>query len=394
MTDTERKHESGFSLIELMIAMVVTLIVSGAIITLMTSGGNTFKVEPERTDRQQNIRVAMSLIQRDIANAGMLLHPFQQALSVTDGNGVLMNGHGPAGTGLIPQADGSLPNAAGVCPPGKVPGDPVCSDWLEIFGNDGLCPELNACRGDTGASVSTAETLPPCYTWPSLVYVTGYDKCSTNPDCSVFQDPSKVCVNENDPTKAKFTVMWGEKPGPGANNSCTGTSSSPNGHMVFPPGAAPRFNPPGGPAFCIKKLSQIQVVTYQIRVTNGVPNLWRSPTGQATCTSETKCSSGSIDDPGQLVATGVEDMQVQYLDGSGTWSDSPKVLDVVVKNYADIVRQVRVTLSARALGGSRLQGVSTTPTGSTALRGQLTSVTSPRAALIALETGTGGPYWK
>ena len=60
----------GFSLIELMVAMAVTLIVTGAIYGLMTGGQNAFRREPAITDRQQNIRLAMDIIMRDIASAG------------------------------------------------------------------------------------------------------------------------------------------------------------------------------------------------------------------------------------------------------------------------------------------------------------------------------------
>jgi prepilin-type N-terminal cleavage/methylation domain-containing protein len=62
--------ERGFSLIELLIAMVVTLIVSGAVLMLLVQANRSFQTQPEMTERQQNIRVAMDLIMRDIANAG------------------------------------------------------------------------------------------------------------------------------------------------------------------------------------------------------------------------------------------------------------------------------------------------------------------------------------
>jgi prepilin-type N-terminal cleavage/methylation domain-containing protein len=62
--------ERGFSLIELLIAMVVTLIVSGAVLMLLVQANRSFQTQPEMTERQQNIRVAMDLIMRDVANAG------------------------------------------------------------------------------------------------------------------------------------------------------------------------------------------------------------------------------------------------------------------------------------------------------------------------------------
>ena len=50
------RQQRGFSLVELMVAMTVTLIVSGAIYGLLTSGSSAFRREPEVADRQQNIR--------------------------------------------------------------------------------------------------------------------------------------------------------------------------------------------------------------------------------------------------------------------------------------------------------------------------------------------------
>ena len=78
------RHERGFSLVELMVAMTVTLIVSGAIYGLLTSGGNAFRREPELADRQQNIRTAMDLVSRDVFNAGAALPTFAQAFTRTD----------------------------------------------------------------------------------------------------------------------------------------------------------------------------------------------------------------------------------------------------------------------------------------------------------------------
>jgi prepilin-type N-terminal cleavage/methylation domain-containing protein len=61
-----RKHEeSGFSLVELVVAMLITLIISGAIYALIGSGSNMFRREPAISERQQNIRIAMEMLSRD-----------------------------------------------------------------------------------------------------------------------------------------------------------------------------------------------------------------------------------------------------------------------------------------------------------------------------------------
>ena len=50
------RDQAGFSLIELMVAMVVTLIVTGAIYGLLAGGQSAFRREPQLADRQQNTR--------------------------------------------------------------------------------------------------------------------------------------------------------------------------------------------------------------------------------------------------------------------------------------------------------------------------------------------------
>ena len=48
--------QGGFSMVELMIAMTCTLIISGAIFQLVGAGQNAFRKEPSMSERQQNIR--------------------------------------------------------------------------------------------------------------------------------------------------------------------------------------------------------------------------------------------------------------------------------------------------------------------------------------------------
>jgi hypothetical protein len=60
-------------------------------------------------------------------------------------------------------------------------------------------------------------------------------------------------------------------------------------------------------------------------------------------------------------------------------------------DYDKIIRQVRVTIQARAMGVA-LQGQTTSVAGGDAVRGQLQQEITPRAALIAL-TGAGTGRW-
>lgn len=76
----EMKHEQnhmsvkcsnhGFTLIELMIALVVSLLALGAIYSTFQSQNKSYQVQEETADMHQNIRAAMYYMQREIRMAG------------------------------------------------------------------------------------------------------------------------------------------------------------------------------------------------------------------------------------------------------------------------------------------------------------------------------------
>jgi hypothetical protein len=99
------------------------------------------------------------------------------------------------------------------------------------------------------------------------------------------------------------------------------------------------------------------------------------------------------------LARGIEDLQVEYMDGLGNWNNSapaavpcppPGAGCADVNAYNAIVRQVRVTLSARVVA-QNLQGQQTAGAGTGVapdrIRGQLVSVIQPRAAHTTLMMG-------
>lgn len=66
-----RKNESGFSLIELLISMVIFLIVTGAIYGLLQVGRLDRNRASRRSDAMKNARASIHLIGRDALNAGL-----------------------------------------------------------------------------------------------------------------------------------------------------------------------------------------------------------------------------------------------------------------------------------------------------------------------------------
>ena len=332
--------ERGFSLIELLVAILITLIISGSIYGLLAQGQNAFRREPEISDRQQQVRVAMDLIQRDLATAGMGMPEWVQAF-----------------TPGLDGAGGTAPT-----PSQNAQGQPT--DYLEIFGNDGSCPSVTVC-GVFGAGVAILEpTFPSCYRFPQpLILVPGRGGAGASIGFGFNETNAGGCGN----TAVNFPP--GQEP------------------AGYPPGS---FNPPPGlVALNPNMMGVVQIVRYQIVVdANNIPSLWRSTTGGLDLTAGG--GAPPFVDPGaggdwQLIATGIEDLQVYYRNGDGAWQDDPGV--VTLNLYNTIVREAKVTLGARTTGQQQLQGESQSVAGIAAIRGQLTSVTSPRAALSALSVG-------
>lgn len=66
----QKGKERGFTLVELMIAMAVGGIVMGAVMTSFLSQHRSYLAQDEVVEMQQNARVAMDMLTRDIRSAG------------------------------------------------------------------------------------------------------------------------------------------------------------------------------------------------------------------------------------------------------------------------------------------------------------------------------------
>jgi prepilin-type N-terminal cleavage/methylation domain-containing protein len=345
--------ESGFSMVELLVAMTVTLIISGAIFGLLTGGQNAFRREPAMTDRQQTIRVAMDLIKRDVAGAGAQMAPFVRAFTP----GLDGAGGAPSST----QTAGSISNTA--------------TDVLEILTATGQCPGV-VLTAASGSQLTSAETQPTCFP----------DSAATR---TFFYVGSTSAAEVNN-----YGVELGR------SNSAAGTNgfnidllASGNLNPVAP-------NPAAG--FCgtanCRMALPVDVVRYEVAPDpedGNVPALWRSQTGAYTAAGAGPFAPGSSRPNWEVVARGIEDFQVRYLTGgSGGFVSDPGTPfctapcnPVQPADLNLIVKQVEVRLSARAITGGPIQGGTTAAAGSnagTAIRGQLVAVITPRAALTAL----------
>ena len=135
----------------------------------------------------------------------------------------------------------------------------------------------------------------------------------------------------------------------------------------------------------------IDVIRYQIGLdTDGAPALFRSATGGLNTAGTFQAPTPALAQ-WQLVARGIEDLQIRYLAGppsTAAWVNSPPTIDpVAATNYDGVIRQVEVTIWARTLGQANLQGA-TTPVGNlvNAVHGSLVTIVAPRPAQTVLST--------
>jgi type II secretory pathway pseudopilin PulG len=374
---TSNVREAGFSMVELLVAMVMTLMVSGAIFGLLTGGQNAFRREPEMTDRQQNIRIAMDLIKRDVAGAGAGMQPFVQAFT----NGL--------------NAAGGNPTNGGGQTLGVIDSPATATDILEVLTASGECTQatLSAPPGSaTPGTLSSNDRLPSCF--PDSAAANRFFYVGTTD--VIERDAYGVVMG-------RASVLAGQRP---FDINVVGSGT-------------PNLNPTAGPSagFCNQMaaangivpsclvLMPVDVVRYQIAPDPDdptLPALWRSRTGAFTATGGPGATPGGTAN-WEVVARGIEDMQIKYFRG-GAWVDTPgntfcdfpcnSPTTPAAADFNRIVRRVRVTLSARATGKSRIQGSTTAGGGArAAIRGQLMAEMTPRAALSALTTNNTTPGW-
>lgn len=79
--------ERGFTLIEVLISIVITMIVMASVFALLTQGQRAFQREPEIADLQQSARTVLDMVSKDILQAGSGLPPEFPAFSNINGAG-------------------------------------------------------------------------------------------------------------------------------------------------------------------------------------------------------------------------------------------------------------------------------------------------------------------
>jgi hypothetical protein len=149
------------------------------------------------------------------------------------------------------------------------------------------------------------------------------------------------------------------------------------------------------PGCQIAGLSFANVVRYRIRPDpDGVPMLerWSSDAQNAF-------QAGAPNEAAfQVLARGIENLQVQYLRADGDPNNPmdwlPNAPAVAVNDYASLTTQVRILLAARS-EARNIAGATRSETGGDAIRGTLVSSASPRTTLNNLTLASPAPLlWR
>jgi prepilin-type N-terminal cleavage/methylation domain-containing protein len=368
MRDTGRAREAGFSLVELIVAMAVTLLITGAVYGLIAGGQTAFRREPELAERQQNIRLAMDLIMKDIANAGAGLPPFVQTFR----------------PGL---------DACAGCPQGP---DGALTDEIEIVTNSESRDTEPVCRDAVGAPTTNQTNVRLMRDTNALGALN-----PVNPGLVVI--PFTLDGRWTLRTITAATRQTGQP-------AFTCTTAGNHTLLTFLNGDANGLNAvtnlpcdPGNgwgnvaPNCQIIGISFANVVRYRIRNDASVPPV---PMLERWSSDAQNAFVGGLPNPAafQVLARGIENLQVEYLRADGdpnvaaSWTANAPA--VVSPQFPSLITQVRVRLAARS-EARNIQGSTTSATGGSAIRGTLVSSASPRATLQNLTLASPAPIlWR
>ncbi|MFQ5790449.1 MAG: PilW family protein, partial [Acidobacteriota bacterium] len=86
-THYSRSYSEGFSLTEVLVALLLTLIVMASVFGLLDRGQSVWNREPEVADVHQNARSGLVMINQDLQLAGYLTPP-STAILWLDGGGI------------------------------------------------------------------------------------------------------------------------------------------------------------------------------------------------------------------------------------------------------------------------------------------------------------------
>lgn len=201
-TKKQMRSDAGFSLIELMVAMAITVFVMGIAVTLLASSVNVRAREDRRTDAIADVRRALSVMTREIGNAGY------QLPATLAGNGIVAANSNSSQIRLITNSD-RFSTAAGATP------DTVSSqdeDVIYQFVSNPLADQSYILRYDVNSAISGTTVLANRidamvirYFDQRVTYQSG--ACQEGIKMSTVRNAAGVLQAEVSPSQASYVVI-------------------------------------------------------------------------------------------------------------------------------------------------------------------------------------------
>ena len=289
--------KDGFTMTEVLVSILITMIVMAAVFGLLASGQDSFRREPEVADLNMNTRAGMDLISRDLLVAGLKVPP-TMAVIWTDGGGITPDEI------TIVSAD---------------PNFPTCLPWVE--------PPSSTINTSSTLVVETS-TMEPGFADPMSAYSQGmvliaFETSDCNGDGMVGVHPFELT---QDPR-------------------CTGAGCE-RLNLNHNPADISGLNFPGGFNGEVKEdcaiIGYYHVVQYRINPLPPTPN----PTLERR--------DLSIDGTWTPVAANIENMQFEYAPrGTGIFTGTP--VASLQGDTATWITGVRITVAGRS-ESTNLQG--------------------------------------
>ncbi|MGE3468184.1 MAG: PilW family protein [Pyrinomonadaceae bacterium] len=325
MNETTRNNplnsdEKGFSILELIIAMVIFLIVTGSVFGLLQVGRQTRTIVSENTGLNKNVRLSLNLIGRDTYNAGVG-YPLRNTVILPDNRiGVLLGVPVDADTTRDTVAPIIAGNNVTVNTYNQTPN--TRTDQITFLFKDNTFNVVGSLGGSSQPlSINAATTTGGGI--DEIVPLSG-----TNSACRI-NDIYLITGNTGSTLGVSTNLSGGNK-------------------VQFANGDPLGFNQTGtsGPLRAITvpaSIQRVNMVTYFV-----------TPDGTLTRRHYANRTPvvGFVDEP---LIYGVEDFQIVYVMDDGTTSNNPSAGPDGVAGTADdtptnlaAVRQVRYTISVRS----------------------------------------------
>ncbi len=297
------RDESGFTLVELLVSMVITLVVMGATLTAMVHAMRASESASAVTGMNSNLRNAMDLVVRDLIQVGQGL-PTGRVVQIPAGAGATpINRPGPVGAALT--------------------FDPAATELAAVTPGPDLGPEVNGqptdilttIAGDTAfdqvplvALTTTSLTVASNVAVPGAVDITdgGPDDIQVGDLMMLTKGAFSTLVYV---TRTEGQQVFFEADDPMALNQTDPTLTL-TGTIDQLRNAAPADVLPGGPAaeqFLPTRATRIRMVTYYLNATLDptTPRLMR----RLNWGTERPAGSGEF---GATVGFAVENLQITY----------------------------------------------------------------------------------